>query len=246
MEKYFMTPKSKYDYQHMDKVKVRVSTGFAMHGNPDINITYCSLGGCDILFKPCSEGCPYATRVYARHGTQEYNLQKAIEELGSNLEEEPLLIKFIEDTFTEEEVDKVVEVLSTKCSSSLLEKIKDLNPELIKRAISLINSKDKEWEKARRKRYVEAKIIGEYIYIKISGMPDIRKGTKKYWHSHGVLGSWIKITDIDSHFLACIKHPDFVNKTRENMEEYRDQINALMDFLEKEFQITTLLELADC
>lgn len=245
MKNFFLTKSSEYDSKHINKAKVYVNKGFSMHSEPSIELIYCSLGNCNEFLAPCTSGCPYAHRENATYNSYEYLIQYFIMELNDELTKQEMLVKFINNTFTEDERQQVVECLAHYVSSSVLEKIRELNPAVVKDAMSLLIQKSKEQEKVWKRNYVKAKIIGEYLFVDLVGLPDVKLGGKKYWFSNSFKGSWIKISDIDSHFLRRIRQPDFINSDKEKREEYNLQIEALMDFLEEKLQLITMLELTE-
>lgn len=263
VRKYTRLKKSEIDSQQPDGyVKIDITSQEKTRGNylsyNGVRICYCSIGVCNSEVKPCESmigGCPYHVKVHheqPRKNTKKYD--KYLEERNIQLEQS-VLYPFWDDKMerimygecTEEERKAVVTMLSHKMEVYDL-KAKSNRSLLIRDALQLRLARDKqETQKNNEVKAANKKVvfeIGEYLYIKISYMPQIKdENGKSLWHKLDTSYGWVLKENFSKYFH---KELQSISMRRSWLvDDYKKDMVLLDQQLEENYGLITLIKLED-
>lgn len=243
---YLMIEKDSHDHNNLDCSKEKICKTY----DDTITVYYCSLGGCSLsrYEKLCDRFCPYSKyqNIKKDWAKNSYYRQMIVGELELKEEDKNSPIhNFLNNNVESSEHETVMDKLR-KLNLSDLREIREFNPGVIDKLIFQIEEENRQYLGKMNKSFVHAKIVGEYVYLKMNYLPEItKKGAfKSYWKVSSYQGNYIKISDIDNHFLNEIeRHSGGIGK--EASEEYSCKIKLFKDFLEEKLGLITLLALVE-
>lgn len=235
---------SKLDMEHNDKVKIAIKNDNILHPEKgNCSVIYCSLCGCDEIFRPCtrSQMCPYQTIKCARD-QKENDLQNALLAFKDVMRRCGNVRSFMNGDYDEadgEFMRGLIDTLSKEATGNEL--IQASNHHLvIRQAYKKLKENSKKFWDEREFSTPKFKYIGEYIMVEIDGLPRF-----KQWHKVGFGYAWIKLSDINEEFIQLLKtfHPDYGTHQTEKIVAYRRNIEALLKQLDEKFELSTMLKL---
>lgn len=238
---YLMLENDRYDKAKIGHSKEKISKALS----DVVSVYYCSLNGCELTKyeKVCDKFCPYAVRENVREAWSQKNFYRQIAVELLDLKEgdkDSILAKFLNESFESNEKNDVIDALR-KLPLYILRDIRDFNPTIIDDVISYLEEEERMFSRSLRKTYVNAKVVGEYVYVDIKDLPNVvKKGTyTSYWEVNSYFGCYVKISDIDNYFLSAIENNKDISKA--NSEEYFCKVELFKQFLEEKLGLITML-----